>query len=330
MSKIRIGITMGDPSGIGAAIIAKAIKEIKFSAELVVIGDRWVFDKSRDRACPCPLSVETGRDLSVKSQKFRFVDLNNVPRKDFKFGKIRAEYGRASVEYLDKAMDLIKKNEIDSLVTAPISKQAVNLAGFRFAGHTEYLEERTQTKNTVMMLSNKRLRFSLVTRHIPLEDVASRLNKEELYKTILITYQSLRTLFLIKEPRIVVCGLNPHASDNGIIGGQENRIIKPVIKRFKKNIRYIEGPLSSDIAVKRAFEKKYDCAIAMYHDQALIPLKLSDSCSGVNLTLGLPFIRTSPLHGTAFDIAAVTLADPRSLIEAIRLNIICASNQRRV
>ncbi len=316
MSKIRIGITMGDPSGIGAAIIAKAIKEIKSLAELVVIGDRWVFSQ---------LSA-----LSFQLSAIKFVDLNNVPRKDFRFGQIKAEYGRASIEYLDKALDLIKKNEIDSLVTAPISKQAVNLAGFRFSGHTEYFEERAGIKNTVMMLLNKRLKFSLVTRHIPLEDVASRLNKEELYGTILATYQSLRTLFLIKQPRIVVCGLNPHASDNGIIGGQENRIIKPVIKRLKKVIRYIEGPLPGDIAVKLAFERKYDCVIAMYHDQALIPLKLSDSYSGVNLILGLPLIRTSPLHGTAFDIAAAALADPRSLIEAIRLNITCISNQKRV
>lgn len=317
--RMKIGITMGDPSGIGAAIIAKAVKEIESLAELVVIGDKWVFD-----------NVGTGRDLSAKSQKFRFIDLNNVPHKNFRFGKIKAEYGRASMEYLDNAMELIKKGEIDSLVTAPISKEAINLAGFKFAGHTEYFEQRTQIKDTVMMLLNKHLKFSLVTRHIPLKSVALTVNKEELSKTILITYQSLKTFFLIKEPRIVVCGLNPHASDNGIIGEQENRVIKPVIKRLRKAVCYLDGPLSSDIAIKRAFEKEYDCVIAMYHDQALIPLKLLDSYSGVNLTLGLPFIRTSPLHGTAFDIAPAFLADPRSLIEAIRLSIICTSNQRKV
>lgn len=314
--KVRIGITMGDPSGIGATVIARAVKEIKSLAEVVIIGDKWVFDRSHQSP--------------VTSYQYNFIDLKNVSRRNFQFGRVKAEYGRASVEYLDKAMDLIRKGEIDSLVTAPISKEAINLAGFKFAGHTEYLQQRTRTKDTVMMLLNKHLKFSLVTRHIPLKDVAVALNKEELSKTISVTYQFLKEFFLISQPRIVVCGLNPHASDNGIIGEQEKQVIKPVIKNLKKTIDSLEGPLPSDIAIKHAFEKAYDCVIAMYHDQALIPLKLLDSYSGVNLTLGLPFVRTSPLHGTAFDIAPAFLADPRSLIEAIRVNILCASNQRKV
>jgi 4-hydroxythreonine-4-phosphate dehydrogenase len=255
--------------------------------------------------------------------------LNNVSHKNFAFGKLKAEYGRASIEYLDKAMELIRKKQIDCLVTCPISKEAINLAGFRYSGHTEYFTERTQTKNTVMMLLNKQLKFSLVTRHIPLKAVSGAINKDRLYQTIYITHGALKTLFFIKNPRIVVLGLNPHASDNGIIGKEENQLIKPLLNKLKKKIRVLDGPLSSDVAIAKARQKAYDCVIAMYHDQALIPLKLGGVNTGVNLTLGLPFVRTSPLHGTAFDIAGSNLAKPDSLIEAIKLAIKCTQNLRK-
>ena len=253
----------------------------------------------------------------------KFIDLNNVAHKNFSFGKVKAEYGRASVEYLDKAIELIKNKEIDCLVTCPVSKEAISLAGFdNFSGHTEYLAARTNTKYFAMMLLNRKLRFTLVTRHIPLKDIPYKLDTDKIYKTILLTYRSIKELFLIKNPRIVVCGLNPHASDNGLLGGEENKIIRPALMRLKRIIRNVDGPLSADVAVLKAAQKKYDCIIAMYHDQALIPLKISDTYTGVNLTLGLPFIRTSPLHGTAFDIAAkFNLANPSSLIAAIKLAI---------
>lgn len=152
---------MGDPSGIGPEIIAKALPEVKDLAEFVVIGDHWVFSK-------------------VTSAKF--IDLNNVSQKNFRFGKVKAEYGKASIEYLDKALELIKKKEIDCLVTAPISKEAINLAGYKFSGHTEYFEKRTNAKHAVMLLLNKELKFSLVTRHIPLKSVSAKLNKDKILK----------------------------------------------------------------------------------------------------------------------------------------------------
>lgn len=311
--KIKVGITMGDPSGIGPSIIAKALKRLGGLAKFVIIGDKWVFEKAQDSR--------------LKTQDLRFVDLDNVPHKNFKFGKIKAEYGRASIEYLDKALELIRNKQIDCLVTCPISKEAVNLAGFKVGGHTEYLAKRSDSKDFVMMLLNKELKISLVTRHTPLKDVPLQLSKVKLYKTILLTYKSLKELFLIKNPRIVVCGLNPHASDNGLIGKEENRIIKPVLRSFKTKIGFIDGPLAADVAISKAKQKEYDCVIAMYHDQALIPLKILDANTGVNITLGLPFVRTSPLHGTAFDIAAnFTLANPASLMEAIKLAIRCTLN----
>jgi 4-hydroxythreonine-4-phosphate dehydrogenase len=317
--KVKVGLTMGDPAGIGPAITIKAIQKLKGLADFVIIGDKWVFNK-----IPNPKS---------QIPNCKFIDLNNVPYKNFKFGEVKAEYGRASVEYLDKALELIKNKKIDCLVTCPVSKKAINLAGFKgFSGHTDYLASATKTKHFVMMLLNKRLKISLVTRHISLKDVPGQLNKDKIYKTIILTYKSLKELFGIKNPRIIVCGLNPHASDNGVMGKEENRIIKPTLIRLKRKTKgiCIDGPQPADIAILKAAQKEYDCVIAMYHDQALIPLKISGGYTGVNLTLGLGFVRTSPLHGTAFDIAPkFNLANPASLIEAIRLAIRCTLNQKK-
>ena len=338
--KVKVGITMGDPSGIGPSIIKGALKKLGPIAEFIVIGDEWVFEKvqsSKLKAQSSKLSSTgykeaCGISPAIKyngRKNYTFIDLDNIAHKNFKFGQIKAEYGKASIEYLDKALGLIEKKEIDCLVTSPISKEAINLAGFSYSGHTEYFSERCLAKDTVMMLLNRHLKFSLATRHIPLIDVPAAINEERLYKTISVTHRALKNLFSIEEPRIVVCGVNPHASDNGIIGKEENRIIKPLLESLKKTIPSLDGPLSADVAIAKAKLKRYDCVIAMYHDQALIALKLLGNDTGVNLTLGLPFIRTSPLHGTAFDIAGTNLANPNSLIAAVRLAIRCTLNQKR-
>lgn len=315
--RISVGITMGDPSGIGPVITLAAINRLKGLVDFVVIGDKRVFNRVAGSG-----SVAAG---------VRFIDLHNVPHNNFEFGKVKAEYGRASIEYLDKALELIKNNEIDCLVTCPISKQAINKAGFIYGGHTEYLSKRTHCKDPVMMLLNERLKFSLVTRHIPLRSVSSKISREDLHKTISLTFRSLKKLFLIKDPRIVVCGLNPHASDNGVIGSEEINVIGPVLRELKSEIKNLVGPVSADAAIAKANKQEFDCVIAMYHDQALIPLKLYGNFKGVNITLGLPFVRTSPLHGTAFDIAKKypARADPGSLIEAILLAVKCTSNLKK-
>ncbi|KPK99168.1 MAG: hypothetical protein AMJ95_00800 [Omnitrophica WOR_2 bacterium SM23_72] len=313
---IRVAITMGDPSGIGASITAKALLQLKKEAEFTVIGDEWVFKKVR--------SSELG------ARSINFIDLKNVNRKSFEFGKVKAEYGRASVEYLNKALELLARGQVDCLVTCPISKEALHKAHMSIAGHTEYLSRKTQVPDLVMMLLNRHLKISLVTRHIPLSNVSEKLDAPALTNTILTTHDALKTLFSLKNPKIVVCGLNPHASDNGLFGQEENRVIKPTIKRLEEKLKNLHGPLPSDVAIHKAFQGFYDAVIAMYHDQALIPLKLFRENLGVNLTLGLPFVRTSPLHGTAFDIARTPkLADPCSLMEAIRLAIACTLNQKK-
>lgn len=311
--KIRVAITMGDPSGIGPAIIAKALPELaQASAELVIIGDKWVLDKPAGKI------------------KAEVVDLKNVSRAGFKFGRIRPEYGRASVEYLDTALDLIKAGQADCLVTCPISKEAVSRAGFAYPGHTEYLAAAAGVRDYAMFLLSGRMRFSLVTRHIPFEQVPSSLTIAKICQNIRLAHESLRTMFSIKHPRIAACALNPHASDNGLLGSQENKVIKPALKRARDawGIR-VDGPLSADVAVYQASGGRYDCLIAMYHDQAMIPLKLC-GYRGVNMTLGLPYVRTSPLHGTAFDIAAKPhLACPDSLVAAVQTAVQCAQNLRK-
>ena len=311
-SRIRVGITLGDPSGIGPSVVLKALNSLSGKASFTVIGSNAPFEKLRSG-----LMADC------------FIDLGNLKSRGFSFGKILPEYGKASIEYIDKGVELIKRGLIDCLVTLPVSKEAVNLSGLKFSGHTEYLAKMCGIEDTVMMLLNKDLKFSLLTRHIPLKDVAGRINKADLENNIVMTVRSLKKLFKLNNPRIVVCGLNPHASDNGVIGDEENRVIKQALKKLRDKI-LIDGPISADIAVSLAKNKKYDCVIAMYHDQALIPLKLTSFDTGVNLTLGLPFVRTSPLHGTAFDIAPhFNKANPGSTIAAIKLAIQCTLNQKK-
>jgi 4-hydroxythreonine-4-phosphate dehydrogenase len=315
--RIKVALTIGDPSGIGPAITLKAIRKLKNFCDITVIGDKWVLDQV------------TACGSWLKGTKF--IDLKNIRRKSFAFGRVKPEYGRASIEYLDEALHLIKKRELDCLVTCPISKEAINKAGFHYSGHTEYLAKRSGSKNITMMLLNRYLKFSLVTRHISLRRVSGLINKESLRRAVVSIDEALEKFFLLKNPRIVVCGLNPHASDRGLIGNEELKVIEPELRRLRKKTNSrIDGPLPADVAIHRAREGEYDAVIAMYHDQALIPLKLSDPETGVNMTLGLPFVRTSPLHGTAFDIAgSFRKADPASLIEAIKLAVRCASNLKK-
>ncbi len=323
---------MGDPSGIGPIILLKAIDSLKGLFDFVVIGDKGVLNNTK-YSIPPPARLASRAKRAGEAgntQYYKLIDLKNINYKAFSFGKIKPEYGRASIQYLDKALELIKNGEIDCIVTCPISKEAVNSAGFRYSGHTEYLSARTNTKDFVMMLLNREIKISLISRHIPLKKVPAFINEERIFSTAMLTYNSLRNLFSVKNPRIAVCGLNPHASDNGLIGDEENKVIIPALKRLKAGIKCIDGPLSADVAIAKTRGKQYDCAIAMYHDQALIPLKVLGNTKGVNITLGLPFIRTSPLHGTAFDLAktGLNLANPDSLIEAIKLAAQCTSNLR--
>lgn len=318
-NKIRVAVTMGDPSGIGPAVAAKALSRLAGRADFSLIGDKWVFEKAAGGK-PGPGG-------------YNFIDLKNVARRNFKFGSPGLKGARASVEYLDIALELIRRRQADCLVTCPVSKELIASSGLKgFCGHTEYLAEKVKARHFAMMLLNSRLKVVLATRHIALEDVPARINKEDLCQTIALAYGGLKGFFGLKNPRLVVCGLNPHASDRGLIGQEENKTIIPAIAALRKKIKgiSISGPLASDIAFFKAVNREYHCVVAMYHDQALIPLKVTDASSGVNITLGLGFVRTSPLHGTAFDIAArPEYADPASLIQAIKTAILCTQNLKK-
>ncbi len=314
---IKIGITMGDPSGVGPAAIIKAMKKVLNLAEFFIIGDEFVLSK-----------VHFPRNLLRKN--INIVNVRTVNRKNFAFGRISAEYGEASIRYLDKALSLINSKVISGLVTCPISKESINKAGFKYTGHTEFFSRKTGIKEPVMMLLNESIRFSLVTRHISIKKLPKAITQEKIAHVIRETKRTLIRDFMIHRPKLVVCGLNPHASDNGLLGDEENKIIKPVVNNMRRAGFLIEGPLSADVAIYKALSRDFDAVIAMNHDQALIPLKVTGGRSGVNMTLNLPFVRTSPLHGTAFDIARNPQSvDPQSLIAAINLAIKCVSSQKR-
>jgi 4-hydroxythreonine-4-phosphate dehydrogenase len=310
---------MGDPAGVGPQIIAKAIghRQIDRLGKILIIGDRWVFEKIKNE--------------KLKTKNYQFVDLKNVSHKNFRFGRMKKEYGRAAIEYLKRAVELVKNEAIDCLVTAPICKEAINLAGYKFNGHTEFLAQAFNKKeqDLVMMLLNRYLKISLVTRHLALNRISPALNQGGIYKTILITHKALAAYFGITQPRICVCALNPHAGEGGLLGKEEINLITPVVRGMRRLRKNVVGPLPVDTAVSLARHSQFDALIAMYHDQALIPLKLLDFDSGVNLTLGLDFVRTSPLHGTGFDIAGKNIANPASLIAAIKTAVECTRNLRK-
>ena len=299
---------MGDPSGVGPEVVVKALFDdsISRSSHITVIGDYFVIDKIK-------------KELRSESE-FSLLDLSNVPQNNFSYGISDPSFGKASVEYIDKALAMLNNGDADALVTAPVNKYSVRKAGFKdFEGHTEYLAARTGTKDFAMMFVGKKLKIVLVTRHIALKDVAKSLTAESVYRAIMLAAVYLRKFFGIENPKIGVAGLNPHAGENGLFGDEEAGIIVPAIKKASATLNGLVGPIPSDVIFHEALDGKLDAVIAMYHDQALAPFKMLYFKDGVNLTLGLPFIRTSPDHGTAFDIAGKCVADATSMKEAIRL-----------
>ncbi|MBU4310490.1 4-hydroxythreonine-4-phosphate dehydrogenase PdxA [bacterium] len=317
-----IGITMGDAAGIGPEIIVKALskKEVYRISSPLVIGDGKVMSSEL---------IVRSSELKINSisrigeAKFKFgtidlVDLKNIKMGRLKIGTVNKMAAKAAVGYIKKAVSLARKGEINAIVTAPINKEGLKKAGFEFPGHTELLAHLTKTKNYAMMLVGGPLRVVLVTTHLPLSKVSSSLSKEKIYQTIRLTWDNMK-YFGTKKPRIGVAGLNPHAGEEGLFGKEEKEFIIPAVEEAKKKGIRVEGPISPDTVFYRALQGEFDCVICMYHDQGLIPLKMLAFDKGVNITLGLPIIRTSVDHGTAYEIAGKGVANPQSLIEAIGL-----------
>ncbi len=317
-------ISMGDPAGIGPEVILKALYklrgEIQNKAFLpVIVGDLGIL-KLTAKTLKLPVEFEEISFLEDlrETEALKVINLSDLSQR-IKPGYPSSEGGKAAFEYVVHAATLILQGKAHALVTAPLSKAAVALSGRPFVGHTELLAELSGTKDFAMMFVGKKLKVSLVTTHIPYKEVPRALRVEEVFKKALLTKRALEDLFGIINPKLALCGLNPHAGEEGQMGKEEIKILLPAVRKAVEEGINLQGPFPSDSLFFWAYKGKWDAVIALYHDQGLIPFKIHHFHKGVNLTIGLPFIRTSPDHGTAYDIAGKRKADPRSMIEAIKL-----------
>ena len=313
----RIGITLGDINGIGPEVALKAIHGARWPAgtRFVLIGNPDVLDaQCQQLGFPVPARRS---DLAAPSRDRATVwDPAGLPLR-WQPGRLVTQASRAAAIWIRAAVEACQDQQLDALVTAPISKEGFHRAGINVPGHTEMLAKLCQVRRYAMMLFGGPLRVVLATRHIPISEVPDRLTPSIIEESIRLTAKALPWLGA-RRARVAVCGLNPHAGEGGDIGREDIEVIAPVIRRLRKQGLHITGPLPGDTVFHQAAAGEYDAVVAMYHDQGLAPLKLIAFDSGVNLTLGLPIIRTSPDHGTAFAIAGRNQARPDSMIEAIR------------
>jgi 4-hydroxythreonine-4-phosphate dehydrogenase len=321
MPRPVVGITMGDPAGIGPEIILKALRRplVHSLCRPVVFGTARFFENPAvcGRFQPKCEIIEAPADASFRKGKICIVEVEASRR--IRVGKKSASSGRAALAYLDRAIHCSLQNEVGALVTAPVSKAAIRMAGKRdFIGHTEYLAQSADANSVVMMFYGKRLKVALVTTHLPLQEVSSSISTERILTTIGLSNAVLKRLD-ISSPRIGVAGLNPHAGEEGAFGDEDACIIAPAVRRARARGIQATGPLPADTLFHAAYKGEYDLVVSMYHDQALAPFKMVSFENGVNMTLGLPFVRTSVDHGTAFDIAGRGIASEKSLVEAIKL-----------
>ena len=312
-----IAITMGDPGGIGPEVAIKAInhKDILNVCRPVIIGDFEVI-KEAARLAGSSLILKKVDTLHEASDEIPVIEPYVV--REFEHNKPGAKAGLAVYAYIQKAVSLAIQGEVKAITTAPISKESLKMAGLHWPGHTEILAELTETHEYAMMLVGGPLRVILVTIHMALRDVAEHIDRTRVLKTIRLAQKAARMLDL-NNPKIGVAGLNPHAGESGLFGNEEELEIIPAIKMARAEGIAVTGPYPPDVIFHMAYHGKLDIVCAMYHDQGLIPLKMIAFEKGVNITLGLPIIRTSPDHGTAFDIAWKNRANPSSMIEAIKL-----------
>jgi 4-hydroxythreonine-4-phosphate dehydrogenase len=316
-----LAVTMGDPAGIGPEIILKALghTEVFQQSRPLVIGDHRILARAAGwlqlhrQVFECVSDPAAAR---YEPGTVTLIDLENAPPDDCPPGQVSAAAGRAAVEYVLRATDLAVAGDVDAVVTAPLNKAAMNQAGYHFAGHTELLAERTNTPNVKMLLVGPKLRVIHVSTHIPLSAAIRRVTPENVLAAIELAQASCRALG-IERPRIAVAGLNPHAGEGGLFGDEEERRVVPAIAQARERGWDVSDPQPPDTVFLRAVNGAYDVVVAMYHDQGHIPMKLLAFDSGVNVSIGLPIIRTSVDHGTAFDISGSGKAREESLLAAI-------------
>jgi len=286
---------------------ALASRRLPRGVRITVVGSRQMLQKAAEVA-----GVRTPAEAAV-------LDLDNFPTAMLDERRPSAESGRACLEYIVRAVAEAKAGRADAIVTMPISKEAIGAAGSPYPGHTEMLGALTGVERPVMLLVSGGLRVAFVTTHLALRDVPRALTRGAIVQTAEMLAGGLRQYFAIPEPRVALCALNPHGSDGGRFGDEESRTIAPAADQLRRSGLNVCGPLPSDTLFTRALAGDYDGVVALYHDQGMIPIKLAGLAGVVNVTLGLPIIRTSPGHGTALDIAGKGIADESSTLEAIRL-----------
>ena len=309
-----VAVTCGDPSGIGLEIVLGAWKVLKDEVPFCVIADPGHFPEDARLV----LIEDAGRAAAAMNQGLPVL-MHSFPQPATP-GKPMPDNARSVVEVIERAVRLVQRGAASAVCTAPISKkELVDHAGFSFPGHTEFLAHLAGDAQAVMMLASDELKVVPVTIHIPFSQVPDALTSEAIASTIRVTHAAMIRDFGLESPRIAVAGLNPHAGEGGLLGAEDDAVIRPVCDALRAEGIRIDGPLPADTMFHAAARSRYDVAVAMYHDQALVPIKTLAFDRGVNVTLGLPFVRTSPDHGTAFDIAGRGLANPTSMIEAIRL-----------
>ncbi|CAM4383176.1 MAG: 4-hydroxythreonine-4-phosphate dehydrogenase [Legionellaceae bacterium] len=313
----KIAITSGDPAGIGPELIIKIAQET-FPAHLIIIGNRALFEAEATRLnlplCIHPYHSDTEPTLHEAGH----IMLLDIPHPIGMIpGKPNPQHATYILETLKEASVRCLRQEFSAIVTAPINKAIINEAGIPFTGHTEYFALNTQTQKVVMMLATSKLRVALATTHLPLSKVSAAITFENLNTTLQILHQDLKRYFNLANPKILVCGLNPHAGEGGHIGREEIEIIEPTIKHLQAQGLNISGPYSADTIFTPKYLENADAILAMYHDQGLPVLKYQGFGEAVNITLGLPIIRTSVDHGTGYDIAGKGQANPSSLKLAI-------------
>ncbi len=317
----KIAITMGDPAGIGPELVLRAVTDrgLLNVAEPVIYGDRGVFELvSKKLGLPMP-----GPDI--------FNNITSMPTTHLTPGRPNKDGGRVMITCIERAVLDALAGKVSAVVTAPINKETAHLAGFTFPGHTEFIAHLSGDMAPVMMLCGPGpadLKVALVTTHVSMRELPGLITKESVFHTLKVTADSLKTRFGISNPSIAVAGLNPHAGEGGIFGDEEEKIITPAIERARAEGFNITGPVPPDTVFYRAVRKKeFNAVVCMYHDQGLGPLKLLHFDDGINVTLGLPVIRTSPDHGTAYDIAWKGVANPLSLVSAIEMAAMMVRNR---
>lgn len=333
MERPLIGISVGDPAGVGPEITARALAlpEIYALCRPLVVAEAEMV-KEAIQFSNLDLKIHTlsfPKEGLYQIGTIDLLDLRNVDGKSVRHKTISAEYGRASFEYVRKVIELAMARQIDATVTGPISKEAINQAGFHYSGHTEIYADLTQTKDYAMMLVHDQFRVIHVSTHVSLREACNRVKKDRVYRVIMLGYDAVKRLG-VENPRIAVAGLNPHAGEEGLFGREEIEEIGPAIQQAQKKGLHVEGPIPPDTVFSKMQGGQYDLVVVMYHDQGHIPTKLIGfqyddktktwgSMSGVNITCGLPIIRVSVDHGTAFGKAGEGRANPESMIQAVQI-----------